>query len=64
MKKRPDDGPVPIVVIWIMIAVMAVAAVACNGCGPGCGRNQPTDACGGSGSHPVTIGGVMVVGCK
>ena len=31
----------------------------------GCrGRNDPHDACGGSGSHPVTIGGVMVVGCR
>jgi len=48
----------------IIIAAL-LAAAALGQCLGGEDRpHRPTDACGGSGSHPVTIGFTMVVGCR
>lgn len=44
------------IVILVLLVVAGIAQ---------CGRERtPQDACGGSGSRPVTIGGSMVVGCR
>lgn len=47
------------VVILVLFAIAALAQ-----CGRKQGTHAVTDACGGPGSHPVTIGGAMVVACR
>jgi hypothetical protein len=47
----------------IVIAVLFIAAAIAQCLHPTHGQSVQ-DACGGSGSHPVTIGGSMVIGCK
>lgn len=58
-RKPPNDA----LLFWgLMLLFTALCLLTVlTGCR---GRNDPHDACGGSGSHPVTIGGVMVVGCR
>lgn len=60
MKKVPHHKPSD--ASLIVLALFIVAGIA------QCGRedrgHHPTDACGSAGSHPVTIGGSMVIGCQ
>jgi hypothetical protein len=53
---KPNDAAI-IVAVLFAIAALAQCLSPTHG-------QSVQDACGGSGSHPVTIGGAMVVGCK
>lgn len=60
MKKVPHHEPSNASIV--IAALFAIAALA-QCLSPTRGQSVQ-DACGGSGSHPVTIGGAMVIGCK
>ena len=56
MARKPRDAGTILRLLFV-----AAAVAQCLHPTPG---QSTQDACGGSGSHPVTIGGSMVVGCK
>ena len=59
MKKPPHHEPSNASIIILVLFVLA----ALGQCGQTENPHNPQDACGGSGSHPVTIGGALVIAC-
>ena len=57
MKNDKPSNAGPIIAVLFLIAALAQ-------CGRKSPAHGPQDACGGSGSRPVTIGGSMVIGCR
>lgn len=60
-KSRPPSNDALLFWALMLLCIILGLLTVLTGCHS---RNDPHDACGGSGSHPVTIGGVIVVGCK
>lgn len=59
MKERPVPPPWPSILIALAFIVAGIAQ-----CLHPTRGQTPEDACGGKNSHPVTIGGSMVIGCR
>jgi hypothetical protein len=58
--RRPSGDAL---LFWTLLLVCTLLGLLTVWTG-GDSKNDPHDACGGSGSHPVTIGGVIVIACK
>lgn len=60
MKKPPHHEPSNASIVILVLFVLA----ALGQCGHTERAHVPQDECGGSGSHPITIGGVLVIACQ